>query len=249
MLKLYLRGRKRWSCVCLFRASWKNTPQQVSPLTKFEQSALESLAHFSTLCFSRCGLMQFVSTRSHQPNSQMIVLLAGILPVINYVARGTLYSESKALTIAVDKRQLFFMWNEYNQWASSKGDESANISGGEEETKGIGLLYTRYFDFICLVESIFLANLMLKMMLAYNTGNIVAVIKTRILAHEGTKHRFSLLLGSNNKDDNQLLLGYILEIYANKWGTFLSSILGEIVELRFRNLPTARWQGQKVLMG
>jgi hypothetical protein len=40
-----------------------------------------------------------------------------------------------------------------------------------------------YFDFICLVESIHLANLTLKMMLAYNNGNIVNVIKMSILSH------------------------------------------------------------------
>ncbi len=86
------------------------------------------------------------------------------------------------------------------------------------------------------------------MMLAYNDGNIVAVIKTSILAHEGTKNRFSSLLSCNNKDDNQLLLGYILERYANMQGTFLSSILREIVEIRFKNLQTARQQGQKLPM-
>ncbi len=34
---------------------------------------------------------------------------------------------------------------EYNRSASSKGDESANISGGEEEMEGIGILCLRVF--------------------------------------------------------------------------------------------------------
>ena len=59
------------------------------------------------------------------------------------------------------------------------------------------------------------------MMLAYYGGNIVAVIKTIIIAHKGTKNRFSSLLDCDNKDDNQLLLVYILERYANMRGTFL----------------------------
>ncbi len=81
--------------------------------------------------------------------------------------------------------------------------------------------YTQeYFDFLCLVESIFVANLMLTMMLAYNDGNIVAMIKTRILAHKGTKNRFLSFSGCDNNDDDQLLLGYILERYANMQGTF-----------------------------
>jgi hypothetical protein len=49
------------------------------------------------------------------------------------------------------------------------------------------------------------------MMLSYNESNIIAVIKTSILAHEGIKNSFSSLSGCKNKDDSQLLLGYILE--------------------------------------
>jgi hypothetical protein len=152
---------------------------------------------------------------------------------------------SKALTVAVDERQLFFMLFgiEYYKRASSKGNESANISGGEEETEGIGILFLR------VVESIFVANLMLTMMLAYNDGNIVAVIKTRILAHEGIKNRFSSLSGCDNNDDNQLLMGYILERYANMQGMFLSSILREILVTIYKTLQTVRQQGQKWLMG
>jgi hypothetical protein len=67
-----------------------------------------------------------------------------------------------------------------------------------------------YFDFICLVESIVVANCTLKMMLTYNDSNIVVVIKTSIFAHKGTKNRFSSLPGCDNDNENQLLLDYIL---------------------------------------
>ena len=53
---------------------------------------------------------------------------------------------------------------------------SAGVSHGEEETEGIGLLLThKYFDFVCFVETTFLANLKLKMMMAYNDGDIISV--------------------------------------------------------------------------
>ncbi len=74
--------------------------------------------------------------------------------------------------------------------------------------------FTReYFDFICLVESINLANLTLKMMLAYNNGNIVTMIKTSMLLHEATKNSFFCLSGSMNDNNNKLLLTYIIEKY------------------------------------
>jgi hypothetical protein len=61
---------------------------------------------------------------------------------------------------------------------------------------------------------------MLKMMLAYNDGDIISKIKLGILLHNDTRDRFFCLLGSNNKDDNQLFLAYIMERYANMRGTY-----------------------------
>ena len=64
-----------------------------------------------------------------------------------------------------------------------------------------------YFDFVCFVESTYLANLTQKMMMAYNDGDIISKIKFDILLHDDFRDSFSCLLGSNNKDDN--LLDYL----------------------------------------
>jgi hypothetical protein len=77
-----------------------------------------------------------------------------------------------------------------------------------------------YFDFVCFVESTYLANPTLKMMMAYNDGDIISKIKFGILLHDDSRDRFSCLSGSDNKDDNRLLLAYIMERYANMWGTY-----------------------------
>ena len=50
-----------------------------------------------------------------------------------------------------------------------------------------------YFEFILIVESVFLANLLLKMMLAYNHGDIVAKIKSSIVTHGDTMEIFVCL--------------------------------------------------------
>jgi hypothetical protein len=70
------------------------------------------------------------------------------------------------------------------------------------------------------VESVFLANLLLKMMLAYNDGDIVARIKTSIVLHEATKDIFFCLAGSKDDEDNKLLLAHIIERYTNMGGTY-----------------------------
>jgi hypothetical protein len=77
-----------------------------------------------------------------------------------------------------------------------------------------------YFDFVCFVESTYLANLTLKMMMAYNDGDIISKIKFGILSHDDLRDRFSCLSGSDNKDDNCLLLAFLMERYANMRGTF-----------------------------
>jgi hypothetical protein len=129
---------------------------------------------------------------------------------------------SKASTIAADKRPLYFMFA-----ASHTCDERTAkfldlpTSLVEKRKRRASVFCSReYFGFICLIESIFLANLTLKMMLAYNDGNIVAKIKESILSHDGMRDRFSSLAGSDNDVDNQLILSYIIERYANMRGTY-----------------------------
>ena len=61
----------------------------------------------------------------------------------------------------------------------------------------------------------------MKMMMAYNDGDIISKIKLGILSHDDTRDRFSCLTGtSDNKADNRLLLEYIMERYAHMRGTF-----------------------------
>jgi len=73
---------------------------------------------------------------------------------------------------------------------------------------------------VCFVESTYLTNLILKMMMAYNDGDIISKIKFSILSHDDSRDRFSCLSDSDNKDDNCLLLAYIMERYANMRGTY-----------------------------
>jgi hypothetical protein len=92
---------------------------------------------------------------------------------------------------------------------------------GERRKKRASVYCSReHFDFILIVESVFLANLSLKMMLAYNDGDIVARIKTSIVLHEATMDVFFCLARSEDDDDNELLLAYIIERYTNMRGTY-----------------------------
>ncbi len=66
-----------------------------------------------------------------------------------------------------------------------------------------------------------MANLSLKMMLAYKDCNIISIIKTSILSNNGAWERFDALFLSNVVEcERQCVMAYIMERYANMRGTF-----------------------------
>lgn len=61
----------------------------------------------------------------------------------------------------------------------------------EKRKRNVAMYCTQqYFEFICFIESVYLVNLSLKMMLAYNDGDIIAVIKRSILVEKSAMERF-----------------------------------------------------------
>ena len=144
------------------------------------------------------------------------------LPVVYYVAGWTLFSMSKATTIAADNRPVCFTFAA-SQTIDERAAKRMNLPSSlvERRKRRASVYCTReYFDFLCHIESIFLANLTLKMMLAYSDGDIVTRIKTSILSHNEMREKISFLSGSDNNAENQLLLTYIVERYANMRGTY-----------------------------
>jgi hypothetical protein len=53
-----------------------------------------------------------------------------------------------------------------------------------------------YFEFMCFVESVYLANLSLKMMMAYADGDIIAQIKMSIIGNQAARDSFAALSGN-----------------------------------------------------
>ncbi len=149
------------------------------------------------------------------------------LPVVYYIAGWTLFSMSKASTVAADNRPVCFTFAA-SQTIDERAAKRMNLPTSlmERRKRRASVFCTpNYFDFLCCIESIFLANLMLKMMLAYSNGDIVTRIKMSILSHNEMRERISFLSGSDNKADNQHLLTYIVERYANMRGTYFVRLL------------------------
>ncbi len=192
-------------------------PADVSSITFGRLGAFLHLALFQAWTDAICD-------NEKQPIELPVHCLVGryALPVVYYDAGWTLYSAYKASTITADNRPVYFTFAA-SQTIDEREAKKMNLPTSlVERRKWRGLVFCTcgYFDFICRIESIFLANLMLKMMLVYSDGDIVTRIKTSILSQYEIRERISFLLGSDNKAENQLLLTYIVERYANMRGAY-----------------------------
>ena len=82
-----------------------------------------------------------------------------------------------------------------------------------------------YFEYICFVETVYLANLSLKMMLAYNNGDIVAEINNSILSNSSAREKFTALV---DFDVDQVIWSGVLlyrpDDHFEFFNTFISSL-------------------------
>ncbi len=195
-------------------------------IAEYDSFGLSCLEDVSRITFGRLGaflhLALFMAWSHVISDNQKPPINFYALPVVYYVAGWTPYSTSTASSIAADKRPLFFRFAAAQTTDGCAAKRMDLPTFLVERRKWRTLVYCsrEYFDFVCFVESIYLVNLTLKMMMAYNDGDIISKIKFGILSHNDLRDRFSCLLGSNIEDNNRLLLACIMERYANMWGTY-----------------------------
>ncbi len=148
------------------------------------------------------------------------------IPVIYFVAGWTIYKVYKALTVARGKSPVYYRLQicscaEYQcKFGKSIGLTTDLV---DRRQCGSSMYCTQqYFYFICFVESIYLANLMLEMMMAYNNSTIISVIKTSILSSNLAMENVDALLAGDAVDNNerQQLMAYVTDWYANMRGTY-----------------------------
>ena len=145
--------------------------------------------------------------------------------VIYYVAGWTLYSMSRAKTVAREKRKMYFGFVQDNRMERDEANEASLPTSLVERRKRMAKMYasSEYFDFICFIESIFLSNLTLEMMMAYCDGDLIHEIKVHATSSNEVYEKFASLCKLDpelSKDDRSQLLKYILERYSNMRGTY-----------------------------
>ena len=146
-------------------------------------------------------------------------------PVIYYVAGWTLYSASRALTISLQEREKCFQFVQRNNTTKEDAEkDKLPIDIVEKRsTRRAAKMYASkaYYNFICSVESIYLTNLNIRMIRAYADGDIMDVILGGILKNKHLESKFrSLCADGVGTKEQQQILKYLMERYANMRGTF-----------------------------
>ena len=154
-------------------------------------------------------------------------------PVIYYVAGWTLFSASRALTVAQKERGKYFQFFQaHNIEKLDAKDAKLPISIVEKRKQRSAKVYCseEYFDFICFVESVYLSNLSLKMMRAYADGNIIDIIRSSLLSNDMVVQKSNLLFNNTSccsisEDEKPEIMKYLMDRYANMRGTFFAHCL------------------------
>jgi hypothetical protein len=147
-----------------------------------------------------------------------------VWPVIYYVADWTLYSASRALTISLQEIEKYFSFVRRNN-TTKEGAEKAKlpIDSVEKRTQRAAKNYASkaYYNFICSVELIYLTKLNIKMMRAYADSDIMDIILGGIMKNKYLANKLCSLCGDDvGTKEQQQIMKYLMERYANMHGTF-----------------------------
>ena len=143
--------------------------------------------------------------------------------VIYYVAGWVLQRTSLALLVSEMERAKYLVFA--NGCKITKLQAKATKLPYElveiREKKNLFYPNELFFRFICFIESIYIKNLTIGMMMAYLDGDLLQAIDEKIKASEVVKANFAGLFASGNavKDsDRDLILCYVLGRYVKMRG-------------------------------
>jgi hypothetical protein len=152
-------------------------------------------------------------------------------PVVYYVSGWTMHSLSLAKTIGKAMRPLYARFAEQHSIGEKAALEKFMPVSLVQKRNHRSLLFCSpdYFNFICFVESVYLDNLTLEMLMGHPEGNIIQVIKSSILGSDLALQKFDRLCIDDehqySAEEKRLLLQYVMDRYANMRGTYFVKFL------------------------
>ena len=153
------------------------------------------------------------------------------LPVVYYVAGWTIHSLSMAQTIAKDKRAIYQQFaQQHNVGEKEATEQDLPISLVlKRNFRSLLFCSPEYFKFICFIESVYLDNLTLEMLVGHPEGNIIQVIKSFILGSTIALKKIDNLCSDDENiytiEERMHIFKYIMDRYANMRGTYFVKFL------------------------
>lgn len=154
--------------------------------------------------------------------------------VLYYSASWTLQRASLALTVAIKNRPPFQDFASHHNIArdTAKSLLLPCELVDQRETKSLFRASQSYYTFVRRIESVFVANFNLRMMLGYADGSLVAAIERAILADVGTQEEFFALcedIPSIQDEETAIrVLRFLLRRYSRMRGRwFIKSFSGQ----------------------
>ena len=128
-----------------------------------------------------------------------------------------------AETIIEDKRPIYFDFVKNHTMdaepALSARLRSRLVDKRKQHHKSRICCSSNLYNFVSFVESVFLNNLTLKIMIAYSKGDLVYAITCHLTRNKTSFANFSTLY-SKDDSQNKIILGSVLDMYTNMRGMY-----------------------------
>lgn len=191
------------------------------------------------ILYSIYALFQISHANDDKPKIEFpneILVSSYALPVVYYSASFTVGRCNLAKTIKAGKKEVYQSFAETHILTKEEA-KAANLPTsmvGQRETKG-GSSFCRcskgYFDFMQEVESVFLKNLTLKMMVAYDKGDLIVAIGDAVLSSDSLRSKFDDLAEEASIDDEaqrKELYQYVTTLFTGMRGRwFIKTVRGQ----------------------
>lgn len=192
-----------------------------------------------SILYSIYSLFQISQANDDKPKIEFpneILVSSYAFPVVYYSASFTVGRCKLCKSIKAEKKELYQSFASTHMLTKEEAKE-ANLPTSmveQREIKGGGSFCRcskGYFDFIQEIESVFLKNLTLKMMVAYDKGDLIVAIGDAVLSSDRLRSKFDDLAEEAGIDDearSKELYQYVITLFTGMRGRwFIKTVRGQ----------------------
>lgn len=193
-----------------------------------------------TVLYSIYALFQVSHANDDKPPIEIpgrILVSKWALPVVYYSASFTMLRCKLAKSIGEEKKEVyqsFAVAHSLTKEEAEKAELPTSMVEQREKHQGnssFARCSRAYFDFMQVVESTFLHNLNLKMMVAYDRGDLIIEIGDALLASNEIRAKFDELVEEAGIEDDDLrkeIFEYVINLFTGMRGRwFIKTVRGQ----------------------